>query len=83
MLCPADRSSAAPNRKARAPSLKKPISFGKYCLLDRISIGEITVRNVKGAVVEQGRLAKTLLGMSFLGRLSRTEMRSGVLLLED
>ncbi len=51
--------------------------------IDRISIGEITVRNVKGAVVEPGKLQKTLLGMSFLGRLSRTEMRSGVLLLEE
>ena len=52
-------------------------------IIDRISIGEITVRNVKGAVVEPGKLQKTLLGMSFLGRLTRAEMRSGVLLLEE
>lgn len=51
--------------------------------IDRISIGEITVRNVKGAVVEPGKLQKTLLGMSFLGRLTRAEMRSGVLILEE
>jgi aspartyl protease family protein len=51
--------------------------------ISRISIGEITVRNVKGAVVESGKLSKTLLGMSFLGRLTRAEMRSGTLILEE
>ncbi len=52
-------------------------------MLDRISIGEITVHNVQAAVTEPGRLNKSLLGMAFLGRLSRTEMRAGVLVLED
>ena len=35
--------------------------------LSSISIGDITVRNVKGAVAEPGKLHKTLLGMSFSG----------------
>ena len=51
--------------------------------IDQISIGGITVRNVKGAVLEQGKLSSTLLGMAFLGRLSRAEMRRGTLLLEE
>ena len=51
--------------------------------LDRVSIGDITVRNVKAAVSERGRLQTTLLGMTFLSRLGRVDMRSGVLVLED
>lgn len=52
-------------------------------MIDKVSIGEVTVRNVRGAVVESGKLTKTLLGMTFLGRLSRAEMRSGVLIIEE
>jgi aspartyl protease family protein len=51
--------------------------------VDRISIGDITVRNVQAAVSEPGKLQTTLLGMSFLGRLSRAEMRQGRLILEE
>ncbi len=51
--------------------------------LDRISIGDITVRDVPAAVAEPGRLRTSLLGMSFLSRLSRFDMRSGVLVLQD
>jgi aspartyl protease family protein len=51
--------------------------------VDRISIGDITVRNVQAAVSEPGKLQTTLLGMSFLGRLSRAEMRQGKLILEE
>ncbi len=51
--------------------------------LSSITIGDITVRNVKGAVAEQGKLHKTLLGMSFLGRLSRVEMRANTLVLHE
>ena len=51
--------------------------------LDRISIGDITVRNVTAAVAERGRLQTTLLGMSFLSRLDRVDMRQGKLLLQD
>lgn len=52
-------------------------------MLDRISIGDITVRNVQGVVTEQGKLQTTLLGMSFLSRLARVDMRSGTLMLHD
>ena len=51
--------------------------------IERISIGDITVRNVAASVSERGRLRTTLLGMSFLSRLERVDMRSGVLVLED
>lgn len=51
--------------------------------LDRVSIGDITVRNVPAAVAEPGRLKTSLLGMSFLSRLSRFDMRSGRLVLQE
>ena len=52
-------------------------------VLDRISIGDITVRNIPAAVSEPGSLGTSLLGMSFLGRLQRVEMRSGTLVLQE
>jgi aspartyl protease family protein len=51
--------------------------------LDRVSIGDITVRNVQAAVAEPGKLQTTLLGMTFLGELSRTEMTRGMLVLQQ
>ena len=51
--------------------------------LDSVSIGDITVRNVRAAVAEPGKLQTTLLGMTFLGELSRTEMTRGMLLLQQ
>ena len=51
--------------------------------IDRISIGNITVRNVPAAVTERGRLKTSLLGMSFLRRLSRFDMRSGRLVMQE
>ena len=51
--------------------------------LRSITIGDITVRNVRGAVTEPGKLHKTLLGMSFLSRLSRVEMRDQALVLHE
>jgi aspartyl protease family protein len=52
-------------------------------MVDQISIGGITVRDVKAAVSEPGKLNQTLLGMTFLGRLTRAEMTRGELLLEE
>ena len=50
-------------------------------MLDRVRVGSITVRNVQAAVVERDALSVNLLGMSFLGRLSRFEMSGGDLVL--
>ncbi len=52
-------------------------------MIDSISIGGITVRNVQGSVAERGKLNETLLGMTFLGRLSKAQMSGGRLLLEE
>jgi aspartyl protease family protein len=50
-------------------------------ILDRVTIGRVTVRNVRAAVCERGRLNKTLLGMSFLSRLDRVDITQGRLTL--
>lgn len=52
-------------------------------MLHSVSIGDITVRDVRAVVSEAGRLRTSLLGMSFLGRLSRFDMRPGLLVLQD
>lgn len=52
-------------------------------VLESVSIDDITVRDVRAVVAEPGRLATTLLGMSFLSRLSGYEVRSGVLTLQQ
>jgi aspartyl protease family protein len=59
------------------------IARGAPVQLDKIAIGSITVRNVKGVVAEQGKLFKTLLGMSFLSRVKQVEMRAGKLVLNN
>jgi len=51
--------------------------------LDKVCIDTICVRDVSAMVSEPGKLHVTLLGMTFLSRLSRVDMRSGTLVLED
>jgi len=48
--------------------------------LDRVRVGDITLNRVRGFVIESEAEGKTLLGMSFLGRV-RMENRGEVLLL--
>ena len=50
--------------------------------LDELRIGTIRLRDVKALVVPAGALSRSLLGMSFIGRLSRFEMRGRRLILE-
>jgi aspartyl protease family protein len=59
------------------------IARSAHVLLDRVEIGPITVRNVRASVSQPGALFQTLLGMSFLGRLERFEMRRGELILQN
>lgn len=51
--------------------------------LSRVRLGDIIIRNVQGVVSEQGAMNGTLLGMSFLSRLSRFEIREGRLILQE
>lgn len=51
--------------------------------LDEVCIESVCVRDVRAMVAEEGRLHVSLLGMTYLGRLARFEVRSGRLLLEE
>lgn len=50
-------------------------------VLDRMRVGEIELRDVQAVVTEPGKLHVSLLGMSFLGALTRFEMRGRELVL--
>lgn len=51
--------------------------------IDKVEIGDIRVRDVHGVVTERGALKTTLLGMTFLGKLSKFEMQRDRLLLHE
>ena len=51
--------------------------------IDRVSIGGIEVRNVRAAVMEDGKLETSLLGMSYLSKVGSVAMKSGKLVLEE
>jgi aspartyl protease family protein len=57
-------------------------SFGARVRLDRVRIGEVVVENVAGSVV-MGELDQSLLGMSFLRRLSGFEFRGTEMVLRQ
>ena len=50
-------------------------------VLDSIRIGDIEVDDVQASVSQEGRLHITLLGMTFLGKLSRVEIKGDRLVL--
>lgn len=51
--------------------------------LDKIEIDGVRVEGVDGLVMPEGALKGTLLGMSFLGRLSSFKVEDGVLILKE
>ncbi len=51
--------------------------------LDRVAIDGLEVEDVDAMVLPEGALRGTLLGMSFLGRLSGFKVEDGVLRLKD
>lgn len=51
--------------------------------LDEIHVGNVRVRDVQAAVPQDDMLATSLLGMSFLGRLSRYEATRSTLILRQ
>ena len=50
-------------------------------IIDRIQVGNVTVRNVQAVVLDDKALSSTLLGMSFLGQLRSFEVKNQELLL--
>jgi aspartyl protease family protein len=52
-------------------------------VLNRVEIGNVLVRDVEGVVLPRGAYAGTLLGMSFLNKLSRFKVENGTLFLDE
>ncbi|MNL80216.1 hypothetical protein D3C87_2070100 [compost metagenome] len=52
-------------------------------MLQEISIGPITRRNIGATVAAKGKLDQSLLGMSFLSTLEMLQMRTDELRLRD
>ena len=59
------------------------IGYAAWVTIDEITIGDITVNNVRALVNQPGTLHITLLGMSFLNRLRRVDIGSGRMVLEQ
>lgn len=59
------------------------VTEAKRVMLNAVSLGTITVRNVEAIVAQEGALSVNLLGMSFLKKLRSFEMRDGRLVLEQ
>ena len=58
------------------------VAHAKRVKLSNVRLGSISLDDVDALVMEEGLLATNLLGMSFLTRLSRYEVRDGMLVLE-
>lgn len=58
------------------------VAYAAPLTLDAVSIGSITVTNVRASVSQSG-LAQSLLGMSFLGELSAVELSGDRLILRE
>ena len=56
---------------------------GARVMLDEVSVGAISLRNVQASVTEGDGLGMSLLGMSFLGRLEAVEVRGERLVLRE
>lgn len=51
--------------------------------LDSVRIGDVEVRNLRGSIAEKGMLHVTLLGMEFIRKLERFELRGRELVLVE
>lgn len=56
-------------------------AYAARVTLREVRIGSIRLGDVRGVVMPRGKLGVSLLGMSFLNRLSRADVRSGTLIL--
>ena len=75
-VLPAPSDFTIPMRTANGEAFAAPVT------LREVRIGSIRVTNVRGVIMQRDKLGITLLGMSFLGRLSRADIRSGELILK-
>ena len=62
---------------ANGPALAAPVT------LEEFAIGPIERRNIRATVAAEGKLDRSLLGMSFLSTLDTLQMRTDELRLRD
>ncbi len=58
-------------------------SFVAYYQFSQVRIGGVVVRNVAGAIAQPGALFNSLLGMSFIERLTETVIRKDAMILRQ
>lgn len=68
------------NREARTANGMAKVATAR---IDTMQIGRISLRNVDAMIFDDGALGGTLVGMSFLSRLSSFRMENGSLLMEQ
>lgn len=59
------------------------VASAAYVVLDEVTVGPITLNDVRASVSEPGQLAQSLLGMSFLSKLASFHLRGDQLILEQ
>jgi len=64
----------------QATSTANGINFGANIIISSISVGDIVINNVRGTVVKQG-MDTSLLGMSFLSKLTSYSVENEVLVM--
>ncbi|HEX2653266.1 MAG TPA: TIGR02281 family clan AA aspartic protease [Xanthobacteraceae bacterium] len=74
---PAARDYTIRTSTANGEGRAAPVTLGM------IEIGGVAVRNVRAMVMPEGALRTNLLGMTFLSRLRRFEVRDGRLVMEE
>lgn len=57
------------------------MSWGARIIVDKIQIGDITVKNINATVSKQGSLSTSLLGMSFLNKIKQFQIEDNKLTL--
>jgi aspartyl protease family protein len=57
--------------------------YAAHVMLRKVEIGTVRVADVEGMVLQKGAFHGTLLGMSFLGRLSSFTVENGTLILKN
>lgn len=67
----------------RLVSTANGVGRGMMVRLNNVRIGDVVVYDVEALVLQAGALSTNLVGMSFLRRLSRFEVRSDVVVLEQ
>jgi aspartyl protease family protein len=81
----AARLNITPSMYGRALRIQTAngVIAAKRVRLAAIQVGPLEVQDIEAVVMPRGRLAKSLLGMTFLSRLRRYEFRSGQLVMEQ